>query len=163
MPDDADRQALALWIEKATWRLSECEAEAQKLGGDEERGRRRKLRTRANRYRSLLDHLREQVAGGDTDRLRQLEEDEYGRLERELSAVKERVVSTASILIQARSRLRELKTRWGKLADEIMKERELRGQPRGRVDRLDFGFTPPAPGSSREERALHDLLRELGL
>ncbi|MHC4473800.1 MAG: hypothetical protein ACYS99_22925, partial [Planctomycetota bacterium] len=148
MADGARDQTAAIWIKKATWRLSECEAEIHKLSGSEERGRRRKLRTRADRYRALLDHLRAEAKREDPDRLRQLEE-EFPELERELAGLKERIAATAGSLLTAKARIRELKTRWGRLADEIMRERESRGLPPGRVDTLDFGFPPPAAGASR--------------
>ena len=161
MPDGDHDQERDLWIEKATRRLSECEADIELLTSYDDRGRRRKLGSRAERYRSLLELLAERPTGDGGERPRRLEEDVLS-LERELTAVKERILSSAGSILDSRARLREIRSRFRELAHEIMQEREDRGQPRGRVDPLDFSFAPPPPGAPQELRALAALLRELG-
>lgn len=143
------------WIQKAQLRIAECEGELRKVArGSDGRGYQKILR-RIQQYRELAGHLDKRTLKDPQDSL--------AALEHELTGLKNRMLDAARNLVASREGWRDLKRKWGRLVDEIMRWREARGQPPGRVPRLDFSFPAPRPGASREEREVYDLIRSLGL
>jgi hypothetical protein len=154
MSDEERRKETAqTWIERASFRLAECEAELRKrpAGGG-------KLAARSARYRDLVEDLRRTLGADDP-----LAPPPVEHIEHELLALKEKIFSLARDLVRAKEDLKELKLRWGATADEEMRRKEDRGLPPGRVPALDFRMPAPGPEAAPEDRAAHDVLRSLGL
>jgi hypothetical protein len=152
MADERRREELAAtWIERARFRLAECEAEARKRPGGGG-----KLGTRLSRYRDLIEELRVISGAGAPP-----EPHAIDTIEQELLALKTRLLHLAHELIRAREEWKALKVRWGSEADRAMREREVRGEPAGRAPALDFRLPPPPPDPNPEERAAHEILKGL--
>jgi hypothetical protein len=150
------------WVDKASLRLAECEAEGRRLEIGDGSARAAKLEARSRRYQRLVDYLR---AKGAAERAAERTEDDDPliSLEEELMKLRARVLEAAAHLIRDKAQLRDLKTRWGLAVDRYLSEREAKGLSRGPVPSLDFTFPPPAPGASEEERTAHRVLRSIGL
>jgi hypothetical protein len=148
----------AEWLEKANWRLAECEAELRRHQGAEKSARRHKLTARADRYRGMVAYLRNGAGAQGPDPVKTLTE-----LEEELAAIKEQMVRSALALIHARDNWKKLRTRWGRTADELMAQREAASGDPGRVPSIDFRFPPPPASAPPERREAHEILRSLGL
>ncbi len=153
--EERRRELAATWIERASLRLAECEAELRRRGTPAP-----KLAARADRYRSLVADLRALALGATApeDSTSVLDD-----IDRELQVLKERLLTSARDLARAREEYRDLKQRWGALADRIMRDREKRGEEPGRVPALDFRLPPPPPDAPAEEKAGMEILRSLGL
>jgi hypothetical protein len=143
------------WLEKARWRMAECERELRQLDEATDGARRQKIIRRMHSYRRIVQDYQERVR---RDPMQDLEE-----LESEVVSLRRRIREAAAALVVARDNWKELQARWGKLADEVMKERERRGEPAGKVPRMDFDFRAPPPDAPPEERAAHKLIRSLKL
>jgi hypothetical protein len=150
------------WVDKASLRLAECEAESRRLDVEEGSARRTKLESRSRLYQGLVDYLKEKGAK-ERAAARPADDDPLIAIEEELLGLRARIVEAAVNLLRDKDQLRELKSRWGLAVDRYMSEREEKGLPRGPVPSLDFTFPPPAPGASEEERAAHRILRSIGL
>ena len=120
--------------------------------------RRHKLTARADRYRGLSAYLRNLAGARGPDPEKTLTD-----LEHELATIKEQMVRSALALIHARDNWRQLRTRWGRAADELMAQKEADSGDPGRVPSIEFRFPPPAPDAPPERREAHDILRSLGL
>jgi hypothetical protein len=154
--EERRRELAATWIERASLRLAECEAELRRREAPAP-----KLAARADRYRSLVADLRALALGATAapeDSTSVLDD-----IDRELQVLKERLLLSARDLAKAREEYRDLKQRWGALADRIMRAREKRGEEAGRVPALDFRLPPPPPDAPAEEKAGMEILRSLGL
>jgi hypothetical protein len=152
MTEQQRREDLAAaWIERARYRLAECEAEVRKrpTGGG-------KLTVRVDRYRDLVSDLRDLLPPGDPP-----PPPEIDAIEQDLKALKEKLFDLARELVQAKEEWKALKLRWGAEADRAMRERESRGEPAGRAPALDFRLSPPSPEASPAERAAHEILKAL--
>jgi hypothetical protein len=159
---DGNPVGIRQWIEKASLRLAECEAEGRRLDPESSAARRAKLEARSRRYQSLVDYLREKGATKEPS-APEKGIDPLIALEEELQQLRARIFAGAVSLIRDRARLRDLKTRWGQAVDEYLTEREAQGLPRAPTPSLDFTFPPPPPGAPEEERAAHGVLRSIGL
>ena len=148
----------AEWLEKANWRLAECEAELHRSSGAARGSRRHKLKERADRYRGLVTYLRNRAGERGPDPEKTLTD-----LEHELAALKEQMARSALALIHARDNWRKLRTRWGRAADEMMKRREEDSGDPGRAPSIEFRFPPLAADAPPERREAQDILRSIGL
>jgi hypothetical protein len=143
------------WLEKARWRMAECERALNSLSETEDGRRRQKVIQRMQAYRSLIGGLQERAR---RDPVRDLEE-----LEGDVAALRNRIREASLALVVARNNYKELRTKWGELVDDVMRERERRGEAPGRVPRIEFDFMPPSPNAPVEERDAYALLRSLDL
>jgi hypothetical protein len=159
MPTNAPTpQQFEEWLEKANWRLAECEAEQRRLKGPGKNARQAKLTRRADRYRGLLTYLAEKSGVSHTDPERTLLD-----LEHELATLKERMARAALALVHARDSWQKVRVHWGQTADELMQRREKTLGAPGRVPALDFKFAAPEPDAPAESRDAYEILRSLGL
>lgn len=142
-------------VNKAQWRVAECETELRGISQEADGRRYRKVLHRIEQYRELVTHLEARKVEDPNDQLE--------ALEGELGDLRGRILDAARTLVTTRDAWQELKLRWGRVADRIMEFREAQGKPAGRVPRLDFSFPAPAPGAPLEDRDAHDLIRSLNL
>jgi hypothetical protein len=148
------------WIEKAQLRLAECEAESRRLKGEEGGARKQKLADRSARYQALVDFLKGRP---EEPVVRQPStEVTLQAIEAELLALKEQIIKGAAGLVRNRSLLKELKGRWGRAVDAHLTriEGENRREP---LPVLDWTFPVPHQGAEPFERAVHEVIRSLGL
>ena len=148
------------WIEKAQLRLAECEAENRRLTDDGDGARKLKLSERSARYQALVDFLKGRpeapvVREPSTELTLQA-------IEAELMALKEQVLKGAAGLVRNRSLLKELKQRWGRAVDAHLTRIEAEGR-KERLPVLDWTFPVPHQGAEPFERAVHEVIRSLGL
>jgi hypothetical protein len=148
------------WIGKAQMRLAECEAESRRLGNDADGARKQKLADRSARYQDLVDFLRgrpkEPVVKEPSTEIT------LQAIEAELLALKEQVLKGAAGLVRDRALLKELKGRWGRAVDAHLTRLEEEGRHE-RVPVLDWTFPVPPVGAEPFERAVHEVIRSLGL
>jgi len=148
------------WIEKAQLRLAECEAESRRLNDDGDGARKQKLADRSARYQVLIDHLKgrpkEPVVKEPSTEITLL------AIEAELQALKEQIIKAAAGLVRDRSLLKELKGRWGRAVDAHLTRLEEQGR-REPMPVLSWTFPVPPQGSEPFERAVHEVIRSLGL
>jgi hypothetical protein len=147
----------AEWLEKANWRLAECEAERRKRGSERGSGR-QKLNQRADRYRGMVTYLQNQSGAKGPDPEKTLTD-----LEHELASLQEQMARSVLALVHARDSWSKLRTRWGRAADELMKRREQESGEPGRVPSIEFRFPSLPKDAPPERREAHKILRSLGL
>ena len=148
----------AEWLEKANWRLAECEAELRRKSGAAQGSRRHKLNLRADRYRGLVKYLHNQAGARGPDPELTLTD-----LEHELVSLKDQMARSALALVHARDSWGKLRTRWGLAADKLMEYREQQSGEPGRVPSIEFRFPKLPSDAPPERREAHEILRSLGL